>query len=245
MQRIRSRKIVSSAFISCIFVTSSVFGDGPKFSVGSGFFINKNGDVLTNRHVVEQCDDKLLLFIDHKKQVHQATVIAVSEEYDLAALKTGATTEEFGSLATADETLHPVIINKSGWELFSFGYPNGQKTQERTVGLSIGTSNYNDPPFIGFVTLNATNGSSGSAIMDRSALLLGIVTARVGQDTYKNGENINDSQVIAYHNLNAIVSFANRHNLQINHYPRKEFHDPGFVMLHASRITGQIFCWSM
>ena len=245
MQRIRSRKIVISALISCAFATTVAFGDGPGFSIGSGFYINKTGDVLTNKHVVEQCDDKLLLFIDHKKRVYQATVIALSEEYDLAALKTGATTEVFGSLATVDGTLYPSMIDKSGLELFSFGYPNGQKTQEWTVGQSIGTSNYNDPPFVGFVTLNATNGSSGSAIMDRSALVLGIVIARVGQDTYKEGEIINDNQVIAYHNLNVIISFANKHNIQINHYPRKEFHNPGVAMGHASRITGQIFCWSM
>lgn len=245
IQSITSTKFVSIGLIFCTFATSNAFGEVPNFSAGSGFFINKMGDVLTNRHVVEQCDEKLLLFIDHKKQVHQATVIAVSNEYDLAALKTGATTEEFGSIATDEASMFPVIINESGWELFSFGYPKGQKKQDWTVGLSIGNSHYNEPPFIGFAKLNATNGSSGSAIMDRSALVLGIVTARVGKDTYEKDKKINDSQVIAYHNLNAIVSFANKHHIKINHYSRMEFHDPSFVMLHASKITGQIFCWTM
>jgi S1-C subfamily serine protease len=229
------------AMLLSLKITNS-FGDTPTFKAGSGFFINNKGDVLTNRHVVEKCDKKLLLFIDSKQQVHQAKIIAVSDEYDLAALKTDAKTDEFGSIATNNES-YPIMIDKSGWELFSFGYPNGSKNQEWTAGPSIGTSTYNEPPYIGFAKLNATNGSSGSVVMDRSALVLGIVTAKMGNDNYEKDKNINTDQVIEYHNLNAIVFFANKYRLTINSYPRKEEFPPGFVMTHASHITGQIFCW--
>lgn len=247
MRNFNIQKVNFSKIISCfalVFFTTftNAFGDSPSFNAGTGFFINNKGDVLTNKHVIEQCDKKLLLFIDYKQKVHQAKVIAVSNEYDLAALKTGAKTEYFGSMATSDDG-YPIMVNESDWELFSFGYPNGSKTQEWTAGSSIGTTTYNDPPYIGFAKLNATHGSSGSVVMDRSALVLGIVTALIGRDNYEKDKNINDNQRIIYHNLNAIVEFANKYHLTINAYPRHESHDPGFVMLHANRITGQIFCW--
>ena len=238
--------LVYLIFISLlhILVITPSFARDIKFNAGSGFYINNNGVVLTNKHVVDQCDNKLLLFIDYKQNVHQSKILAVSKEYDLAAINTGVKNDYFGSIATVDDTMYPVMINESGLELFSFGYPNGQKKQEWAAGSSIATSKYNEYPFLGFAKLNATHGCSGSVIMDRSALVLGIVTARFGYDLYKKGDNLNDKQLIVFHNLNAIVDFANKNNIEINHFPRKKYHDPGFVLGHASRISGQIFCWS-
>jgi len=51
---------------------------------GTGFFISKNGILVTNKHVVSNCDQ---ITIDHKDQEHHVKLVASDEKLDLAMLR--------------------------------------------------------------------------------------------------------------------------------------------------------------
>jgi S1-C subfamily serine protease len=54
--------------------------------VGSGFFVNAAGDILTNYHVVRGAD-KIQIRLLGNKQVYSATVIGRAPQYDLALIR--------------------------------------------------------------------------------------------------------------------------------------------------------------
>lgn len=212
-------------------------------SHGTGFYINEIGDVLTNRHVVENCTDGGIYFVDYNSQIYPAEIIAKSDSYDIAALRTSTTQQYYGSLATHPNSLYPVIIDTE-FDIFTFGYSKSIREQVWANGLTTANRFHNVKPYIGEATLNISHGSSGSALLDRSALVLGIVFGGVaGEDKYIEGEPLVSEQTIFYHNLNAIVHFAISNNIQIRHSPREYQYSPTFVMTHANRITGMILCF--
>jgi len=56
-----------------------------RHSLGSGFIINKNGDILTNNHVVGDADEIIVKLADGRK--FKATVVGRDERTDLAVIK--------------------------------------------------------------------------------------------------------------------------------------------------------------
>ncbi|GGQ93975.1 S1C family serine protease [Deinococcus ruber] len=67
----------------------SMFGGGGsqvQQGVGSGFFVNKAGDILTNFHVVQGAD-KIQIRVFGSSQSYAATVIGRAPQYDLALIR--------------------------------------------------------------------------------------------------------------------------------------------------------------
>ena len=56
-----------------------------KVSVGTGFFIDNQGHIITNNHVVAPCNGKQKVF--YKNKEIKAKLIAKDEQLDLALLK--------------------------------------------------------------------------------------------------------------------------------------------------------------
>ena len=65
-------------------------------SSGTAFFINKKGNMLTNNHVVDGCDQVKLSF---KGDNLEANILAVDRVNDLAILKTNLSISKFYSVA--------------------------------------------------------------------------------------------------------------------------------------------------
>ncbi|MFC5848151.1 S1C family serine protease [Deinococcus petrolearius] len=53
---------------------------------GSGFFVNAQGDIVTNNHVVEGASD-ITIRLHGSKQTYKATVVARAPDYDLALIR--------------------------------------------------------------------------------------------------------------------------------------------------------------
>lgn len=215
---------------------------GQNIITGTGFYINENGDVLTNRHVVENCKKESIYFIDYYKEKHKSKILAISEEYDIAAIRTGSKAKYIGALAVHPGSTDPVMMN-TDWDVFSFGYSQGGEEQFFARGIALENDKYNDFPFIGAAELNVTSGASGSALIDKSALVLGIVFARVGADYFNPDQQWNEkNNLIMYYNLNAILHFTNKHDIYIRYDYRNNYQAIPFIILHAERVTGKIVC---
>ncbi|KAF1044745.1 MAG: hypothetical protein GAK35_01638 [Herbaspirillum frisingense] len=135
----------------------------------SGVFINMRGDVLTARHAVSDCPS---LFVVKNGQVAPATVLAISNEADVAVLRTSLKpllSATFSELpAPAD---HSIAV-------FSEAYAELQRLPDRARLLGNALTVPGQPGSLQMVS-GAKPGTSGSAVLDGGGLLLGIVVERV------------------------------------------------------------------
>lgn len=59
---------------------------GPQQSAGSGFFVNAQGDILTNNHVVEGADD-ITIRLHGRRESYKAKVVGRAPDFDLALIR--------------------------------------------------------------------------------------------------------------------------------------------------------------
>ena len=79
---------------------------------GTGFYVNNNGLILTNEHVIQE--SSRIKIVDYEERSYDAKVVAVSKELDLALLKIQKTNTPFVEFST-----NP----KEGIDLYSLGFP--------------------------------------------------------------------------------------------------------------------------
>jgi S1-C subfamily serine protease len=91
-------------------------------SSGSGFFLTQAGNVLTNAHVVQGCDDIRIRMIDGS--LIRARVVAINEVDDLAVLKADTRAEKVVTLRTAPGSM------PTGWGSVHHALAFGCGTEE-------------------------------------------------------------------------------------------------------------------
>ena len=107
-------------------------GSAAKASIGTGFFANERGHIITNYHVISKLihspDRYRIEVTDQSGQTDQATVLGVDVVYDLAVLRGSRPAKGFLRLESK-----PV---EQGTRLYSLGHP-------RDLGLTIVEGTYN------------------------------------------------------------------------------------------------------
>ena len=136
----------------------------------TGFFVNDRGDVLTARHVVQTCQT---LFLIKDGQVARAKVKAVSADADLAVI-----TSSIKPLLAAS---FPKAGAVSGAQpVFTAGYEVLRHMPDRTGTMYNAVTRDKPAEATDTFTLmsSATNGASGSPVLDQAGLVVGLVTDR-------------------------------------------------------------------
>lgn len=151
-------------------------------SVGTGFIVKEDGTVVTNYHVIENCN-QLTLTLQDGTEVN-AEVIATSPEHDLAILKITDDIEMPGiaKLADTDE------IN-AGQEIIAIGNPLGIEFSGSVSKGIISSTSRNieiDGVTREFIQIDAAinPGNSGGPLINLKGEIIGVNTAK------KSGENI-------------------------------------------------------
>lgn len=149
---------------------------------GSGVFVSKNGDLITNEHVIQGCER-----IRINPQRLEAKLIAKDVKNDLALLRV-----EGGAPPAASVRLGRGV--RSGDEVIAVGYPlkgllsSGPIVTNGIVNALSGASN--DSSNFQF-SATVQPGSSGGGVWDRDGLLVGLVKARYLSTTAANAQNVN------------------------------------------------------
>ncbi len=141
-------------------------------SSGTGFFVSKNGDIITNAHVVEGCDT-----VDIRGAIapNEAKVIAIDKAIDLALLRTSAIPPRTASFRGYGSKI------KKNDGLLLIGYP-----EERAVSgeYKIVSSSVMDvvgplgnPQWLQFHDA-ARQGNSGGPLLDNSGNVVGVITGK-------------------------------------------------------------------
>jgi len=150
-------------------------GSAAKASIGTGFFANGRGHILTNYHVVS----KLIHFPDRYRaevtdvsgQTSQATILGVDVVYDLAVLRINRPPKGFLRLESK--------VVEQGTRLYSLGHP-------RDLGLTIVEGTYNGLlrhtlyPKVHF-TGSLNPGMSGGPTLTQAGTVIGVNVATEGE----------------------------------------------------------------
>jgi len=140
---------------------------------GSGFFVSNEGHIITNFHVVEDCDS---VKASVKGIEYSTYLIAQDKTNDLAIIKSEAKPVQFYSVSMEDaELLDDVIIA---------GYPLGKKVSasiKTSKGSITSLAGYQDN-YSQFQTDAALNqGNSGGPIIDYRGNVIGVAVANYGK----------------------------------------------------------------
>ena len=133
--------------------------------VGSGFFISKDGFILTNHHVIDGANDIIVTLTDGKE--YKAKVIGSDERTDVALIKIDAKD------MTVLKIGNPKLLKKGQWVL-AIGSPFGlESTVTSGIVSAIGRDTGDYLPFI--QTDVAVNpGNSGGPLLNMQGEVVGI-----------------------------------------------------------------------
>lgn len=141
---------------------------------GSGFFINSNGNLITNHHVIDKCD-RNYVFYNGKK--FQADTLGVDRINDLALLNTEISPNSFFGIEQEDATLLEDVIVA--------GFPLGKNVSssiKTTKGSITSEFGYGDNSS-NFQTDAALNqGNSGGPIVNNKGNVVGVAVAVFGKE---------------------------------------------------------------
>ena len=136
---------------------------------GTGFLVTNSGHIITNNHVIDQCDKN---FINYNGIVYETTTISVDPVNDLAILKSDYVPKQIFSISQNDVSLMDEIIVA--------GYPLGKevsdsiKVHKGNVTSMAGAGNN----FSNFQTDASINvGNSGGPILDINGNVVGVAVA--------------------------------------------------------------------
>lgn len=173
----------------------------PKFvpaSSGTGFFVTSDGHIITNYHVVQNCDTT---YVSYNGQQITTKVMASDKMNDLAILKAKITPTKVFSVETEDVSLLEDIIIA--------GYPLGKKVSaaiKTSKGSITALAGYGDN-YSEFQTDAALNqGNSGGPIMNQKGNVVGVAVAnygkKVGVESFNFG--IKSSTLKTFANANGL-----------------------------------------
>jgi putative serine protease PepD len=163
--------------------SDSSVGGGSSQAEGSGFVIDKNGDVITNAHVVAGATSIKVLFPNGKTA--KATLVGLDNSTDIAVIKVDA----------PDSLLHPLPLGNSagvlvGQEVAAIGSPFGLPGSLSSGIVSAVNRTITAPnqySITGAIQTDAAinHGNSGGPLLDLSGKVIG-VNAQIESDSGGN-----------------------------------------------------------
>lgn len=146
-------------------------------SLGSGFVISEDGEIVTNNHVIEGASEIFVKF-DNKKE-YEAEIVGKDPETDIALLKIINTKDKFKPVKFADSD----FLKVGQWAI-AIGNPYGLNNT-MTLGIisAIGRSGYGIERIEDFIQTDASinPGNSGGPLIDIYGNVIGVNTAIISK----------------------------------------------------------------
>lgn len=181
-------------------------------SNGTGFFVSKDGYLITNAHVVRACTQKVRA--TNGAFNAEADVIARDDESDLALLRTNAYAPAIASLRTNNQDI------KAGDPLVVMGYAGLQGAQgtysfvKSHVIAAVGPTG--QPYWLQFENA-AQRGNSGGPLLDTSGHVIGVITGKTQLFRKDTRSNVAPAMISASDvavNLPTLTAFLDRNRVR-------------------------------
>lgn len=150
-------------------------------SAGSGFFINEQGDIMTNAHVVGDAVAIAIQLPSFGKRRFEVELVGISPERDLALLRlTDASREVIAKKLSKIKFLPFGNSDKvcRADELMALGYPLGQQSLKSTTGVVSGFEHIGGTMMIQ-MSAPINPGSSGGPCVTMRGEIVGVSTAGI------------------------------------------------------------------
>lgn len=156
---------------------------------GTGFFINAEGDLITNWHVVGQSSSIQITVSSCGQELFDAELLGVSPERDIALVALTSESRErlrrkiseipYLELGDSDDVLR-------SQEVLALGYPLGQSRLKSTLGIVSGRERLG---YFGYIQITAplNPGNSGGPALDLNGNVIGI-----------NSRGVTEAQNVGY-----------------------------------------------
>jgi len=147
--------------------------------VGTAFFINSDGDMLTNFHVVDGANFVYVLVPSGGRKPFEARIKGVCPEQDIAVLElTEASRTELVTLLGSISylTLGNSDMLAKTEPIMALGYPLGSRYSKSTIGEIAGYEYIGGSSFI-HMTAPINPGNSGGPLMDKYGEVVGVNSA--------------------------------------------------------------------
>ncbi len=180
------------------------------YTSGTGFFVTHSGHLLTNNHVISNCDK---ISIHGDAMSAGAVVVAQDPEHDLALLKTAFTSSDMAYFNSMKQPLNqgdPVVI---------IGYPGDSWRSHEPIVRSANIIDMKGPTgeekWLQFSD-SVQHGNSGGPLLDSSGNVVGVVVAKtelhIKQAGSDSSEVIKKSDVAI--SLPVVKDFLEANNIQ-------------------------------
>ena len=155
-----------TAASTCLLLVLGIALDSSRPAAGgTGFFVSKDGRLLTNFHVIDSCRQ---LTVQSKRLSGTARVVATDAANDLALLATNLKPVRIADWRYSVRDDEPVVV---------YGFPPaGERAAD---GKALGLTGWRRNKLL-FTETGLEPGMSGSAIMDGSGLVIGINLGDIG-----------------------------------------------------------------
>lgn len=146
-------------------------------SYGSGFFINDQGDLITNAHVVNQAKAVWIQIPSLGKRIIDVEVVGVSPDRDIALLRLTEESkqvvkDELGAIPFLPLGNSDTVLRSD--DVLALGYPLGQQSLKSTTGVISGHERH-------YIQMSApvNPGSSGGPLLNINGEVIGINSAAI------------------------------------------------------------------
>lgn len=159
-----------------------------QYSTGTGFFINREGYILTNYHVIEKCQQ---YSVYAKTAALQAEHIASDKKHDLALLKTTLSNQKFAYFSAPTTPLYD-------WDsLMVIGYPGTSWEHRKPVveaAQFIASKGPRGEDWLIQFSDSVAKGNSGGPLLDEAGNVIGVIQAK--STTSRMNKNTHEMQEI-------------------------------------------------
>lgn len=186
-------------------------------SSGTGFFVNKIGNIVTNYHVIQECK-KIELFVDGSN--YSVDLISSDKTNDLALLKTNSLKPK-NSLGISKDG--PNLLQN----IYVAGYPLGKKVSNSikfSGGKVSSLAGYNDNYSNFQIDAALNSGNSGGPIVDDKGNVVGVAVAHFGKSKGIESFNFGIKASVLENFLksnNVILTYPNNSNLNTEKLARE------------------------
>ncbi len=225
-------------FLACVLTSSAAPARVTHFSTGTGFFVSRNGHVVTNAHVVPGC---LEIQLRTPSGLIPASLVAAETDKDLALLRTNSRPGFVGKLRWMPELMRP------GDRVQMMGYPEeyGERGEAHVSEATI-KSLYGPQEESQWLTFtdSARQGNSGGPLLDQAGNVVGVVTAKAtlyySNPNRAGGKSIEKSDVAI--TVPTLKEFLDRHRVYYTEADSQYLQSDNRIRTVAGRFTVQVLC---
>ncbi|WP_371376279.1 ankyrin repeat domain-containing protein [Thalassotalea aquiviva] len=206
-------------------------------STGSGFFINKHGDMVTNHHVIDKCE---FVKVRHNNELYGASVVVFDNKNDLAVVSAELDNNAFSNLSAQQ---YPSL----GESVTVLGYPLNSilgNSLKLTTGILSSHTGIQGDSSVYQISAPIQSGNSGGPVYDEAGEVLGVAVSTLdplvmAKHTGSLPQNVNYAV-----KSTVLTNFLKANNIRFSVGSGESKQSPKQINKANAKAVASILCYS-